>query len=270
MFEYDALAKYFDLYFNHTNDIPFWKEMAQRLGSPILELSCGTGRLVFPVAETGVCITGIDISIPMLKIAEKKLKKYPIATQKRVKLIKENTISFTMNNKFRAIFCAESFWAVTDEEQTSMLNSIKKHLLPRGYLVMSVSNFHVRPEDMKSHYLKTCKQYPSLGFTLVRQCFINSKGGSNIEQIIHFLDRVYENGAIKRIVTERTERQRTKEELVNLLKSNGFQVRDVYGEYDMTKWSDNSKWTIVVAQLSSGNLKEQLKAIFGNWFAKAK
>src|SRR3972149_11868243 len=259
MFEYDVLAKYFDLYFNHTNDIPFWRDMVKRFGSPILELSCGTGRLTFPIAEAGVFVTGIDISNPMLKRAKEKLKKYPQAIQQRVTLVKGSTISFSVNKKFKAVFCPEAFWAVSDEEEISMLNSIKNSLLPNGHLVMSISNFHEHPEDIKTHHLKTFRHYAEFGFTLVRQCYVEGKGGSNLERIIHFLDRVYPNGTVKRIVTERIERQRTKDELLGLLRSNGFQVRDIYGEYDMTKWTEDSKWIIVVAQLAPGSFIDRLK-----------
>lgn len=266
MFEYDVLAKYFDLYFNHTNDIPFWQDMSKRLGSPILELSCGTGRLAFPIAETGVAVTGLDYSVSMLNIAKKKLKKLPISIQRRVKLVHGDSVSFSLPNKFRAIFSAESFWAVSDEDQTKMLNSIKSHLLPGGYLVMSIYNFHERTEDIKTHQLKTCKYFPDFGFTLTRQCFVEGKAGSNIDKIVHFLDRVYENGTIKRIVTERIERQRTKDELVRILNSHGFAIQKLYGEYDMTPWSDSTKWTIVVARLPYSKGRNTLLNFIRNIF----
>jgi 2-polyprenyl-3-methyl-5-hydroxy-6-metoxy-1,4-benzoquinol methylase len=41
-------------------DIPFYLEYAQQCGSPVLELSCGTGRVLVPLAEAGFEIHGLD------------------------------------------------------------------------------------------------------------------------------------------------------------------------------------------------------------------
>ena len=264
MFEYDALAKYYDLFDIRTIDIQFWKEMARQLGGPILELSCGTGRLTFPIAEECENITGIDLSKKMLTIAKKKLKEYPKTIQHKINLIHGNTIQFNIKNKFRTIFCPEAFWAVTDAEQASMMESIKSHLEPGGHLVMSISNFHERTEDIKFQHLKLCKYYPQYGFTVTRQNFVEGKKGTRTDRIIHFLDRIYENGTIKRIVTERVERQRSKQELAEILTTYGFEIQEVYGEYDKTVWSSDTKWIIVVARLLKNTPFNRLKILINN------
>ena len=51
-------------------DVQFYVAEAQRAGSPVLELGCGTGRILIPVAQAGVAITGLDLSVPMLDIIE--------------------------------------------------------------------------------------------------------------------------------------------------------------------------------------------------------
>lgn len=261
-FEWDVLSKYYDLIFDERlEDIPFWEAMAKEVGSPILELSCGNGRLTFPIAENGINVTGIDLSKQMLRSGKQKLKKYPKNIQKKVKFLYGNTNTFRIKNKFKAVFCPEAFWPLTNDEEIQMLSSIKNHLSNKGYLVLSVNNFHKEPSDWKSSYLKKCKNYPSLGFTMVRRSFISGDAKTNIEKIIHFLDLVYKNGKIKRIITERQERQRTKDEVVKLLESNGFEVKKIYGEYDKSKWRENSKWTIVIAQLYSNTFRDKVVSL---------
>ena len=54
-------------------DLPFYRERITAPGS-ILELGCGSGRLCRLLAETGADITGIDLSLSMLRLARLKAR----------------------------------------------------------------------------------------------------------------------------------------------------------------------------------------------------
>ena len=56
-------------------DVAFWERLAAAAEGPILELGCGTGRITVPVARSGVPLTGIDRSMPMLARAVRKLRR---------------------------------------------------------------------------------------------------------------------------------------------------------------------------------------------------
>ena len=47
-------------------DVTFWRGLAARAKGRVLELGCGTGRVLVPVARDGRRIVGIDRSTPML------------------------------------------------------------------------------------------------------------------------------------------------------------------------------------------------------------
>jgi SAM-dependent methyltransferase len=53
-------------------DVAFWRGVAQRAGRT-LELGCGTGRVLVPLAKAGVPIVGVDRSAPMLARARQRL-----------------------------------------------------------------------------------------------------------------------------------------------------------------------------------------------------
>ncbi len=55
-------------------DVPFWRGVAQRAGRT-LELGCGTGRVLVPLAKAGVPIVGVDRSAPMLARACQRLRR---------------------------------------------------------------------------------------------------------------------------------------------------------------------------------------------------
>jgi SAM-dependent methyltransferase len=56
-------------------DVPFWRGLAERLGGPVLELGCGTGRISISVARTGARYVGIDRSAHMLRRARTRLRR---------------------------------------------------------------------------------------------------------------------------------------------------------------------------------------------------
>ncbi len=60
-------------------DVAFWRELAGRERGPVLELGCGTGRLLTPIARTGIAVTGIDRSAPMLDRARLRARRVPRA-----------------------------------------------------------------------------------------------------------------------------------------------------------------------------------------------
>jgi ubiquinone/menaquinone biosynthesis C-methylase UbiE len=49
--------------------LDFYRRQIARYGEPILELACGSGRLTIPLIESGIQITGLDISEEMLNLA---------------------------------------------------------------------------------------------------------------------------------------------------------------------------------------------------------
>lgn len=55
------------------DDLPFYRERIKVPGS-ILELGCGSGRLCRQLAATGADITGIDLSLSMLRLARLRPK----------------------------------------------------------------------------------------------------------------------------------------------------------------------------------------------------
>ncbi len=251
MFEWDAIAEYYDLVFDQTDDVVFWQKLTQQLGSPVLELSCGNGRLTFPIAETGVAIVGIDIAKDMLKVGAKKLKKLSKVAQRRVTLVHADEISFNLHKKFQTIICPSHFWPITEKEQVMFFESMTRHLSPEGYLVIDLNNVLEPTGDWDIHKIKTFKQLPKLGFTLVRETFVHGNAKTKIAKIIHFLDRVYPNGTIKRIVTERTERHYTQRDMMALLSKHGFNTVRTYGDYQFGPWSEVSRRNILIAKRNS-------------------
>ena len=62
-------------------DVAFWRRVVQRERARVLELGCGTGRLLAPLARTGVPVVGVDRSAAMLGQARQRVRRLPRATR---------------------------------------------------------------------------------------------------------------------------------------------------------------------------------------------
>jgi SAM-dependent methyltransferase len=76
--EYVDYAEYYDLdHRRQVDDVPFYLAYAGPAsvagGSAILELACGTGRILIPLAEAGHEMVGLDLSEKMLALCREKV-----------------------------------------------------------------------------------------------------------------------------------------------------------------------------------------------------
>jgi SAM-dependent methyltransferase len=53
-------------------DLPFWEELAERQGGPVLELGCGTGRVALHLARRGHEVIGLDRDPDLLAVLRER------------------------------------------------------------------------------------------------------------------------------------------------------------------------------------------------------
>jgi SAM-dependent methyltransferase len=94
---YRQIAPYYDLlHARLTQDIGFSLSLAARNPGPTLELGCGTGRLLLPLARAGHPVLGLDTSIPMLARARQALGAEPPHVRRKASLIVADMTSFAL------------------------------------------------------------------------------------------------------------------------------------------------------------------------------
>src|SRR5687768_5613081 len=75
---FDRFARFYDEdYRNYDEDVDAIVHLAQQMDGPVLELGCGTGRLLLPLVTAGLSVTGVDISPALLERARAKLATVP-------------------------------------------------------------------------------------------------------------------------------------------------------------------------------------------------
>jgi SAM-dependent methyltransferase len=132
-------------------DVQFYVAEAQRAGSPVLELGCGTGRILIPVAQAGVAVTGLDLSVPMLDIARRKVAALDADTQDRIELVEGDMRRFSLGRRFAlAMIPFRAFLhLLTPEDERQALECIREHLADGGLLILNI--FDPRPDIIAAH-----------------------------------------------------------------------------------------------------------------------
>jgi len=125
-------------------DLGFYLSLAGDCAGPVLELACGTGRVLLPLARHGARVTGLDISPAMLAVARRKLAQVEPEVRARVTLVEGDMSGFSLSDRFGLVLVPfRAFQALlTRDHQRGCLESVSRHLLPDGRFVVNV--FHPR------------------------------------------------------------------------------------------------------------------------------
>ncbi len=138
-----------DLYYAQTYDacvsgwpgeLDFYRAVAGEARSrsyPVLEVACGTGRVAIPLAQDGAQVVGLDRSTAMLEVARVKS-----AVLADIRWVEGDMRSFDLGETFGlAIIPGHSFQNInTPTDQLSCLQSIRRHLVPGGVLVVHLDH----------------------------------------------------------------------------------------------------------------------------------
>src|SRR5258708_5358188 len=103
------LARLYDG-FVFDGDLPLYLELARAQGSRVLEVACGSGRVLVPLVRAGFDVVGIDVSPHMLALAREKLDSMPAAAgSARLQQTDMRSFQLEQTDFDLAIFAVKSF-----------------------------------------------------------------------------------------------------------------------------------------------------------------
>jgi SAM-dependent methyltransferase len=123
---YDAL---YGLLRDPSGDAAFYRGLAQEANGPVLELGCGTGRILLPIAALGIPCVGVDASPAMLAALRAK------GPPSNLELIQGRMESVDLGDRrFGLVICPfRAFQHLLDvPSQLATLANIRQHLAPGG------------------------------------------------------------------------------------------------------------------------------------------
>ena len=200
---YRISAKYYDGAYGTMKDLsdaPFYWELASQSGGPVLEIGCGTGRVLLPIAGEGIEIHGLDNSAPMLATLKEKLAKETREVRDRVSLHTGDMRDFHLNRKFPLVTIPfrpmQHMHTVTD--QIRALAWAAAHLEKDGILAFDVfyPKFDRLPHRIGEEQLEA-EWSPEPG-TVIRR-FYRKDSFDKIQQnfTLTFIFRIYHEGQLR-------------------------------------------------------------------------
>ena len=250
MSRFDGFARYYEADVGALeDDLFFYQELARRCDGPILELMCGSGRLLLPLAQAGHRLTGVDISASMLALGRAKLAAAGLID--RVELVQADVCAMVLPERFGlAIIALNSFMHLANSaEQLAALDHIREALLPDGLLALDLFNPDLRALAGYTGELVLDKSFRLADGTQVQKFVAqHADTAAQINYVTFFYDELDAEGRVRRNTLPFTMRWLYRYELEHLLARAGFALDSLYGSYDLDEYRGESELLLAVAR----------------------
>ncbi|MCC6180186.1 MAG: class I SAM-dependent methyltransferase [Chloroflexi bacterium] len=248
----EALAGLYDL-FPFDGDVPLYLELAAAQGGRVLEVACGSGRVLVPLAQAGNRIVGLDASPHMLAIARKKLATAGPETAARARLVQGDMRAFDLGEAFDfAVIAVKSFaYLIERADQQRTLAAVVAHLRPGGLLALDL--MHPSPawllEPPGSLRQDLVEHVPERGVTLARtEAVVSTDLGAQVRVIRSGYEIVADDGSVTKRFVEWPYRYTYRFEAEHLLERAGFEIVAEYGGYRREPFTSESRTLLVLAR----------------------
>lgn len=253
--QYDAWADIYDAVYSYVRaDIPFYLGEALSIAGPVLELGCGTGRIAIPIAQTGIDVVGIDNSRAMLKQAQVKADNLG-PDDGIVTLLRNDMRDFALDTTFDlAIIPFRGFLALlTVEDQRRTLLRIREHLNIGGRLVFNIFvpdiQMLLQESDIPYHLRDVTDPTSGNNYVLWQQSNYDLHNQIiDVRMTVEELD--LHRVVIQKLYRDFQVRYSFRWEIYHLLASCGFEVVDLYGDFDRSPFDETSGEMVWVARVA--------------------
>ena len=234
-----------------TDDIALYLQLADVVGDPILELACGTGRIMQPLLEAGHRVTGVDSSGPMLEAARSRLSTHLRARRATLVSAGMDDEASTAAGTFGLVIIALNglLHAESQPAQRAVLERARAALDPRGMLVIDVVNPLTALSLIDDRAVILEGQWPVDGETVLKHSSRTvDRADQRISATIWY--DVAVSGGVQRTVTSFDQRFLWPSELLLLLEIAGFVDVQVYGSYELDPFTAESERLLITAEVN--------------------
>lgn len=246
---YDHFARFYEADFGDSaEDLPLYQALAEHSGGPLLELMCGSGRLLVRLAAQGYQITGVDDSAQMLALACEKVDAAGLAG--RVTLIDGDisAVELPADTFGLALIPFNSFGHLLEHaQQIAALTRARRALRAGGLLAVAImlpqpgaTPSIDNPQLSKFYELDGRSVLKYIGYrddperrttdVLFRYCELDPGGDETIYEVRY------------------TQRWWSRAELEALLAEAGLRAWAAYGSYARDPYHEGDRHLIVVGQ----------------------
>jgi SAM-dependent methyltransferase len=248
---WDEYAPYYDWENAQTigrSDLPFWRRLVADRGGPVLELGCGTGRILAPVARAGVDVVGVDRSAPMLARAQARIRRAGLDARARLVRGDITRSPFRRRTRFAVVIAAYGILQslLEDAELDAALAAAAGSLQSGGTLAADLVpdligwREYERRQTLSGRgprrgatiaLVESVRHDRARGLTIFDEEFVERRGRSTTRRRFSL-----------------TFRTRPMEEMTARFEAAGLTVETVAGDYDGGAWTPDAPVWLIVAR----------------------
>ena len=162
----------------------------KRIESPVvLDVACGTGRLIKKLTKEKIKVEGLDNSEDMINVAKKN--------NKGIKFYTRDFIKFNIDKKYNIIICTfDSINYITNKKDLiKFFKNIKNHLEKEGIFVFDFNTIHKKvKQEIKNSY--------AVYFSKIKGRYLSIKIKINNSSIELHKERLYSFKEINKIISK--------------------------------------------------------------------
>ena len=249
---YTRAARFYDAEISDkTDDLRLYQRLAAQYPGEILDVGCGTGRVLIHLAQAGCQAHGIDRNAAMLARLARKLREMP-HLQEHISYAHADALHYDCGREFGLILLSYNALMHFHEQasQIALLGKLRGWLADEGRLVIDLPNAGdaFAAPDTDALTLERIFLEPESGHQIMLQsvsCL------DRVTQVLH-VDWIYDEmdgeGRVRRVVAPHRLRYFFLPELTLLLKLCGFAVDAVYGDAAGAPFEDGCERMIVLAE----------------------
>lgn len=235
--DYSATADLYDVYVKSDFDIPFFLREADGCGR-VLELMSGTGRVSIPLLEAGVPLTCVDRSARMLEVLRRKLEEKGIDSDLR----RMDVCDLALDGIYDLICIPFHAFAEIRRpaDQRRALRAVLGHLSPGGRFICTLHNppVRLRRVDGELHHLGTFPLPDGAG-TLILSSVEALDDATHLVTGVQLFELYDADGVMQtKRIQEGAFYLHDRAGFRALVESEGFQVRDLFGDYSRSPFRD--------------------------------
>lgn len=247
MISAETRARIFDAqYHTFDDDLPFWELLAEQTGGPILEMGCGTGRLVIALAQKGYRVLGLDQDEAMLSLAKQNISK---DIKPRVDWILGDLANFHLDEPVQlAIGALNTFAYLDDSAFCAALRSAKASLAVDGLITLDLPSFDPDPGGTVEQDLPLDSFFePVKGTSIELSARVNDQDAERV--VVDWLyDELLPDGKVIRHEWEQVFYQRNEEKVRKLVQNSGLSLRSLHGGYNFEPCHPEAERLLVVLE----------------------
>ncbi len=249
---YTAVARFYDAENSEkTDDLNMFSRLAADFPGEILDVGCGTGRVLLHLAQDGHRVHGIDNDRAMLDRLERKLESQP-DLRDLISFQQGDVLQFQHDLNFHLILLTYNalMHFKEQQQQIALLQNLRHCLADNGLLVIDLPNAGpvFASEDSASPTLERRFLDPKSGHLIMLQSISYLDRATQVLHVEWVYDEIDGDGTVKRMIVPHRLRYFFLPELRLLLERCGLRASAVYGDTEGAPYDADSDRLIVHAQ----------------------